>query len=140
MARHSAPPSPPGLGALGVLASLNEAPGAPAPRWWHWVIGLDHRGRITLPHEARQLPGSTTVVVRASSRGSAVVLRPDGGGAATPVDRRGRILLPGWLRRQARLQDGLVFVAARRPDASTVVVVPVTRLDDVADALVGEVG
>jgi hypothetical protein len=35
---------------------------------------------------------------------------------------------------------GTVFVATRRPDASTVVVAPASRLDDLADALVGEVG
>jgi len=129
----------PGLAVLGLIASLSEAPVVPTPRWWHWVVGLDHRGRLTLPPEARQLAARTTVV-RASSRVGAVVLRPDGTGAATPVDRRGRVLLPAWLRRQVGAQAGAVFVAARRPDASTVVVTPVTGLDDVADALVGEVG
>jgi hypothetical protein len=130
---------PPGLAVLGLLASLSEAPAVPIPRWWHWVLGLDHRGRLTLPPEARQLTARTRVV-RASSRAGAVVLRPDGMGAATRVDRRGRVLLPAWLRRQVGPQAGAVFLAARRPDASIVVVTPVTGLDDVADALVGEVG
>lgn len=68
-----------------------------------------------------------------------MVLRREGLGAATPVDPRGRVLLPAWLRREVTAA-GAVFVAARRPDASTVVVTPVAGLDDVADALVGEVG
>jgi hypothetical protein len=130
---------PPGLAVLRLIGSLHETPALPAPRWWHWVVGLDHRGRLTLPPEARQLTACTRVV-RASSRGGVVLLRPDGVGAATPVDRRGRVLLPAWLRRQVGQQAATLFVAARRPDASTVVVTSVTGLDDVADALVGEVG
>jgi hypothetical protein len=91
-----------------------------------------------LPVEARQVVADTALV-RLSSRGDVVVLRREGIGAATVVDRRGRMRLPVWLRRQI-VTAGAAFVAARRPDASTVVVTPVAGLDDVADALVGEVG
>jgi bifunctional DNA-binding transcriptional regulator/antitoxin component of YhaV-PrlF toxin-antitoxin module len=67
--------------------------------------------------------------------GTTVVLRRDGTGALTPVDRRGRVLLPAWLRRRAAAEPLVVFVAARRPDASLVVVTPAADLDHLADAL-----
>ncbi|HEX5366119.1 MAG TPA: hypothetical protein VFW63_05580 [Acidimicrobiales bacterium] len=122
------------------MASLSEAPESTPGRWWHWVTGLDYKGRLTLPAEARGVADGASVV-RVSSRGRAVVLRRDGLGAVTPVDRRCRcrVLLPGWLRRAAAAGGGLVFVAARRPDASSVVVSPVDGLDAVADELAGEV-
>jgi DNA-binding transcriptional regulator/RsmH inhibitor MraZ len=121
------------------VASLSESPETSAGRWWHWVTGLDYKGRLTLPAEARCVADGASVV-RVSSRGRAVVLRRDGLGTATPVDRRSRLLLPGWLRRAAAGGGGLVFVAARRPDASSVVVSAVDGLDAVADELAGEVG
>jgi DNA-binding transcriptional regulator/RsmH inhibitor MraZ len=133
------PGRPPGLPVLGLVASLSEAPELSPGRWWHCVTGLDYKGRLTLPAEARQLADRASVV-RVSSRGSAVVLRREGVGAVTPVDRRGRLLLPGWLRREAARDGGIVFVAARRPDASVVVVSPVDGLDAVAEGLAGEVG
>ena len=77
--------------------------------------------------------------VRLWSTGTTVVLRRDGRGAVTPADRRGRVLLPAWLRRPAAAEPVVVFVAARRPDASLVVVTPVVDLDALADALAGEV-
>jgi hypothetical protein len=122
-----------------MLRSLSELPDAPPPRWWHWVVGVDDRGRLTLPADARGLAAGGGVV-RASSRGDAVVFRRDGLGAETPVDRRGRLRLPPWLGSHLRSSGGVVFVAARRPDATTVVVTPVAGLDGLADALVGEVG
>jgi hypothetical protein len=133
------PGRPAGLLVLGLVASLSEAPEPSVGRWWHWVTGLDYKGRLTLPAESRRLADGAAVV-RVSSHGSAVALRQDGLGAATPVDRRCRVLLPGWLRRAAAGGGGLVFVAARRPDASSVVVSPVDGLDAVADELAGEVG
>lgn len=103
------------------------------------MVGVDDGGRLTLPVDARGVAAGSGVV-RASSRSDAVVLRREGLGAETPVDRRGRLQLPPWLRGHLRLSGGSVFVAARRPDASTVVVTPVAGLDGLADALVGEVG
>ena len=126
-----------GLAVLDRLAALTSPPALPPPKWWHWVLGLDSAGRLSLPADARQLCDGVTSV-RASSHGSAVVLRRDGAGAPTPVDRRGRVQLPTWLA--ARWPHaGAVFVAARRPDASTVVVRAATGLDALADALAGEV-
>jgi bifunctional DNA-binding transcriptional regulator/antitoxin component of YhaV-PrlF toxin-antitoxin module len=119
------------------LAGLSEAPADP-PRWWHSIAGVDAAGRLRLPVEARQLAAGLGAV-SASSNGDVVVLRRDGIGAATPVDPRGRVLLPAWLRRRVG-HAGTVFVATRRPDASTVVLAPASALDRVADALVGEVG
>ena len=58
----------------------------------------------------------------------------------TPVDRRGRVLLPAWLRRTAAAEPVVGFVAARRPDASLVVVTPAGDLDELADALAEGVG
>lgn len=124
---------------LGLIASLHESPGDLAARWWHWVVSVDDRGRLTLPAPARREAGRG-VDWRATSRGDAVVLRPDGPGARIVVDGRGRLLLPSWLRARARSAGGVVFVAARRPDASAVVVAPAGVLDGVAGALAGEVG
>lgn len=112
----AAPPrqlSTAGLHVLDVLAALSDAPALPVPRWWHWVLGLDHRGRLTLPAEGRQLAADGTV--RAFSQAGAVILRLDGVGASAPVDRRGRVLLPGWLRVHLGAPGEAVFVAARGP-------------------------
>jgi bifunctional DNA-binding transcriptional regulator/antitoxin component of YhaV-PrlF toxin-antitoxin module len=118
------------------LAALSDASSEP-PRWWHWIAGLDGTGRLTLPVEARRLAGDLGLV-RVSSHADAVVLRREGIGAAMPVDRRGRVLLPDWFRR--RVDAGPVFVAACRLDASVVVVTPACCLDVIADALVQGVG
>ena len=100
------------------------------------MLGLDSAGRLSLPSDARQLCDGAASV-QASSYGAAVVLCRDGAGAPLSVDRRGRVQLPTWLRREVA-SAGAVFVAARRPDASVVVITPATGLDALADALVGE--
>jgi hypothetical protein len=57
--------------------------------------GLEVTGRVTLPAEARQLTDGVGLI-RASSHGDVVVLTRDGIGAATPVDRRGRVSRRGY--------------------------------------------
>jgi hypothetical protein len=94
---------------VGRLAALRREPAPRPARWWHWVLELDHKGRLTLPPEARQI--GTGGDVRAWSCGGALLLRPAGVGAAMALDRRGRVLLPEWLR-----PVDAVFVAARRPE------------------------
>lgn len=102
------------------------------------MLGVDAIGRITLPPEGRPIPPGRRMV-RAASHGSALVLRADGLGAPTHLDRRGRLALPTWLRRLIR-GSGTVLVAARRPEASLVVVTPTSVLDAVIDVVAGEVG
>jgi len=55
------------------------------------------------------------------------------------VDRRGRLFLPSWLRRLVE-ETGTVLAAARRPDASLVVITPPSVIDAFVDDLAGEVG
>lgn len=100
-------------------------------RWRHWVVSVDTIGRIRLPAAAR--PGSdeaTTVLT--VSRGSSLVLQRAGAGAPRHLDHRGRLTLPGWLRRLVG-PDGEVLVSASVPDAATVVVAPATVLDVLVD-------
>ena len=127
---HEAPRSRSGLGVLDRLKSLGDPP-VPQPRWWHWVLTVDPAGRLTLPAKARLLFTGLDAV-RLWSTGTNVVLRHEGAGALTPVDRRGRVLMPAWLRRCAADEAVVVFVAARRPDASLVVVRPAADLDHMA--------
>jgi hypothetical protein len=126
--------APAGSLALGQLRSLSGDP-ADVPRWRHWVLGVDAIGRITLPPEARAVAAGRRTV-RAASHESALVLRANGLGAATHLDRRGRLALPTWLRRLVRA-TGMVLVAARFPDASLVVVTPTSVLDAVIDGVAG---
>jgi hypothetical protein len=132
----SVPETPPGSPALGQLRSLSIG-GADVCRWTYWVLDVDAIGRITLPVDARRVAADRSAV-RVASQGWALVLRPDGLGAPTHVDRRGRLFLPGWLRRLVE-ETGTVLAAARRPDASLVVVTPTTFIDELVEHLTGEV-
>lgn len=109
----------------------------PAVRWRHWIVGVDCRGRITLPTDAR-LMLDEPMGLRAVSRELALLLRSDSVvGAEVRLDGRGRLMLPAWLR---RLTDSsrAVLVAARWPDVSLVVISPVSALDALADTAAGE--
>jgi hypothetical protein len=122
--------------ALDRLGALSDTARASA-RWWHWITRLDATGRVTLPPLA-QAVSDPSGLVRVSSRGDAVLLRLDGIGVPTAVDGRGRVRLPAWIRHRVGT-GGALHLAARRPDASTVVVAPGRCLDVVADAFAGEV-
>ena len=71
----------------------------------------------------------------AVGRGSSLVLQRAGAGAPRHLDHRGRLTLPGWLRRLVG-PDGAVLVSATVPDAATVVVAPATVLDVLASQIV----
>ncbi len=60
-------------------------------------------------------------------------------GAEIQMDSRGRIVLPAWLRRLSEA-SGSVLVAAPSPGVSVVVVLPTCALDELVNAVVGEVG
>jgi hypothetical protein len=122
--------------ALGRLGALSDTAQVPA-RWWHWICRLDDLGRVFLPRRALAVADADGLV-RVSSRGDAVLLCRDGTGSPTAVDARGRVLLPGWLRARVGA-GGALFVAARRPDVSTVLVAPASCLDVAADSVAGEV-
>jgi hypothetical protein len=72
-----------------------------------------------LPAEARS--ADRPAVVRVASRDRALVLCREGLGSLRRLDARGRLTLPGWLRRLVG-SGASVLVAASVPDALTVVV------------------
>ncbi len=94
-------------------------------------------GRITLPADARRAL-DLDASLQAFTRDRTLVLRRGGLGARLPLDRRGRLVLPPWLRRAADL-SGSVLVSARIADSPTVVVAPSCVLDDLVDDAAGEV-
>ncbi|MGH8958158.1 MAG: hypothetical protein ACRDVK_05740, partial [Acidimicrobiia bacterium] len=75
--------------------------------------------------------------LQAITRDRTLVLRRGGLGAHRPIDQRGRLVLPPWLRRAVDL-SGSVLVAARIGDSPTVVVAPSSLLDDLVDDAAGE--
>ncbi|HET9610937.1 MAG TPA: hypothetical protein VFP06_15105 [Acidimicrobiales bacterium] len=100
-------------------------------------MGVDPAGRVLLPADAWRVLGAWGTV-GAVMRGRALVLR-DGEGTEVHADRRGRVLLPGWLRSACGPRDGrgdaAVIVAVRRlPAGDVAVIAPV----NVPDALVGD--
>jgi hypothetical protein len=121
---------------LAALRAWSASP--PEPGWWHWVVGVDPTGRVTLPANAWAVLdawGSVGAVMR----GRALVLR-DGEGAEVHADRRGRVTLPAWLRSACGPGDAAVIVAVRRPPAGDVAVIaPVNVLDALVGDLAGEV-
>lgn len=125
---------------LAALRAWSASP--PEPGWWHWVVGVDPTGRVVLPAGAwRVLDAWGTV--GAVMRGRALVLR-DGEGAEVYADRRGRVILPAWLRSACgpadSSGDAAVIVAVRRPPAGDVAVIaPVNVLDALVGDLAGEV-
>ncbi len=86
--------------ALRQLADLGPDPG-PSP--WAWaIVRLDPKGRVVLPPDARLalgVPSGMQTSVHGICHRVALVLSPDGAGAAMTVDSRGRLGLPTWLRR-----------------------------------------
>jgi len=125
------------------LAALRAWSAPPPDRgWWHWVVGVDLAGRVVLPADAWLVLGAWRTV-GAVMRGRALVLR-DGEGADVRADRRGRVILPVWLRSACGPGDGpgdaAVIVAVRRPPAGDVAVIaPVNVLDALVGDLAGEV-
>lgn len=120
--------------ALRQLADLGPDPG-PSP--WVWaIVRLDPKGRVALPAEARRAFGARPgerISVRGRCHRVALVVAPDGAGAAMTVDSRGRLVVPAWLRRGP---DAGMVVAIRR-DTPVIVVAPTTVLDGLGDILVG---
>lgn len=105
-------------------------------RWHHSLAVVDSTGRLLLPVHAR--PGDDEPPeLLATSGERALILRRTGLGSRRRVDRRGRLLVPYWLRDLVG-DSGEVIVSVGVPDAAVVVVAPVAVLDDLADALAGE--
>jgi DNA-binding transcriptional regulator/RsmH inhibitor MraZ len=86
--------------------------------------------------DARRALDSRTSV-QAVSRDLILVLRQGGVGARVTIDRRGRLILPAWLRRAVDA-SGSVLVAARAADSLAVVVAPTVVLDDLVDHVARE--
>jgi hypothetical protein len=107
------------------------------PQWRHWVVGVEPPGRITLPPGARQVLGSGSSA-QAVSRGGCLVLHRGGVGASLPIDGRGRLIMPAWLRGLAR-SSGSVLVAARAASTPAVVLVTTDVLEDLVSHFVAEV-
>lgn len=104
------------------------------PVWRHWIVGMEPNGRITLPPGARQAIGSCA---QAATRGGMLVLRHGGPGASLAIDRRGRLILPAWLRSAVRA-SGSVLVAARTLLTPAIVLVPTDILEDLVSEVVAE--
>jgi DNA-binding transcriptional regulator/RsmH inhibitor MraZ len=66
-----------------------------------------------------------------------LVLHHGGVGARLQIDRRGRFILPAWLRGAAR-SSGSVLVAARAVGLPTVVLAPTDLLEDLVSHAVAE--
>jgi len=105
--------------------------------WQHWIVAVEPTGRIALPSRARQVLGSGSCA-EAITREGMLVLHLRDGGASLAIDRRGRLILPAWLRTPA-LSPGSVLVAARAVGTPAVVVAPTGVLEaimsHVAEAL-----
>jgi hypothetical protein len=111
---------------------------APAPSWWHTIVGVDPTGRVMLPAVAWRLLGGWGSL-GAVTRGRALVLH-DAEGATVNADPRGRVTLPAWLGSACGPGDGAVIVAVRRPPAGDVAVIaPVNVLDALVGDLAGAV-
>jgi len=121
------------------VPALRSIPAArPTSRWRHGIVGVDDLGRITLPADFRtglDVPDP----FRAVSRENALRLRRGPDGTVIHVDRRGRLVLPMWLRRLADPSRS-VFIAARWPEVSCLVVMPTSSLDALVDVAAEEVG
>lgn len=119
--------------ALRQLADLRCEPDPPR---WSWTITRpDPQGRLHLPNDARGPLGvqaGRRHELRGIGRHLALVLNVDGDGVAVPVDTRGRLSLPMWLRRPPRP----LLVGVDR-DAHMVVVAPATVLDEIGCILSG---
>ena len=120
------------------MSLLREREGdRPVPQWQHWIIAVEPTGRIALPSGARQVLGSGSCA-EAITREGMLVLHLRDGGASLAIDRRGRLILPAWLRTPAR-SSGSVLVAARAAGIPAIVVAPTGVLEaivsHVAEAL-----
>jgi DNA-binding transcriptional regulator/RsmH inhibitor MraZ len=110
------------------LSLLREWDGErPVSQWQHWIVAVEPTGRIMLPSGARQVLGSDSCV-QAVTREGILVLHQRDGGACLAIDRRGRLILPAWLRTPAR-SSASVLVAARAVDTPSVVVAPTDVLE-----------
>jgi hypothetical protein len=107
------------------------------PRWSWAVAGLERIGRIRLPSPALEaLSAGGGREVRLRSNRLAVIVAPDGPGAAGTVDGRGRLYVPVWLRQAAAGTEAVLVGAAL--GEPLVVLAPVGVLDGVGDLLAGE--
>jgi DNA-binding transcriptional regulator/RsmH inhibitor MraZ len=112
------------------LSLLREWEGTrPVPQWQHWIVAVESTGRIALPSAARQVLGSGSCA-QAATREGMLVLHQRDGGASLAIDRRGRIILPAWLRTPARSSRS-VLVAARVVGTPAVVVAPTVVLEGI---------
>jgi len=101
----------------------------PIAQWQHSIVAVEPTGRITLPSGARQVLGSGSCAQAVTREGMLVLHRRDGG-ASLAIDRRGRLILPAWLRTPAR-SSGSVLVAARAVGTPAVVVAPTGVLEGI---------
>jgi hypothetical protein len=119
------------------LSLLHEWDGQrPVPQWRHWVVGVEPTGRITLPPGARRVLDAESSA-QAVSREGMLVLHHGGVGASLPIDRRGRLILPAWLR-GVDPSSGSVLVAARAVGLPAVVLAPTHILEDLVSHVVAE--
>lgn len=121
--------------ALRQLADLGIDP--EPPRWEWAIVRVDPKGRVVLPAEARLALGATPggrSAVRGVCHRVALVLSPDGAGAAMSVDARGRLRIPEWLRQGPPTS----MVVGTRGGTPVVVVAWTTVLDGLGDLLLGQ--
>jgi hypothetical protein len=95
---------------------------------------VEPTGRITLPSGAHQVLGFESWA-QAATKDGMLVLHHQGVGASLAIDRRGRLILPAWLRARARL-SGSVLIAAGALFTPTVVLVSTAVLEDLVSHLV----
>lgn len=121
--------------ALRQLADLDLDPHLPV---WDWaVVRLESCGRLRLPVEARAALGAGALGgdLRGVCHRDVLGLSAARGGRPMPIDGRGRLYVPAWLRQ--RSVPWLLIGA--NPADSTVVVAPTSVLDSLGNQLLGDV-
>jgi hypothetical protein len=116
----------------------DEEAGA-TPSWSFAIVTIERTGRLTLPTAVRTaFEGRESL--RISARDEVALLSGGGGGGrAVAFDRRGRIVVPRWLRAAAEPDGALLVGTGTRLEGGPVVVLaPPRLLVGFADAMVGE--
>ena len=115
------------------LRTLAQLTGDPPPTRWTWSIGrLDTAGRISLGPQPAELLGSGALQLRWHHLALLVEPAQHEDAATVLIDRRGRLLVPTWLR--DRGPDVLIGLERSRP---RILVGPVEVLDRFGDVLAG---
>ncbi len=118
------------------LRTLAELTGDPPPRRWTWSVGrLDTAGRVSLGPPAADVLGRGPLQVRWHRLALLVEPGDNGESAAgtVTIDRRGRLLVPVWLRdRGSEVLIGADHASGR------VLIAPIEVLDRFGDVLAGD--